>query len=139
MKTVYPDPWNFSNTDKNLISHDGNFKVEYGILYEFVMGGPLGGECFLRYGNTKIKLNDFCGGPVIWNSTNNLLALPVWTKDKNQKIEVLDVEKLIITSNKKTFRVLHFELFSKNMLTGIDCPLHLPEKLIFEIDSEEIE
>lgn len=60
MNNEYPNPWNFSNIDENLLSPNGKYKIEFGDLYEIGMGAPLIGECFLIHNDKKLKLNDCC-------------------------------------------------------------------------------
>ena len=139
MNYEYPNPWNFSNIDKNLLSPNGKYKIEFGELYEIAMGAPIGGECYLIYENKKLKLNDWCGGPIIWNETNEKIALPIWTKQRNQKIAIVDLAHLTITTFKKEFRVLHFKKFLDNNLFGNESPIYMTATLNFDIDKEEIE
>lgn len=134
-----PDPWNFLNTDENLKALNGKFKVEYGELHEIAMGAPIGGPCFLVTDGKKTKLSDWCGGPIVWNDASTKIALPIWTKDRAQKIAIVDVASKTITTYKKEFRVLHFDGFQDNYLLGIDSPIHRTEELNFNIDTEEIE
>jgi hypothetical protein len=139
MNNEYPNPWNFSNTDKNLFSKNGKYKVEFGALHEIAMGAPIGGECYLIYDEKKFNLNDFCGGPIIWNETNEKIALPIWTKQKKQKIAIVDLVSLTITTFKKEFRVLHFNQFIDNNLFGIDSPIYMTATVNFDLSKEAIE
>ena len=139
MNIEYPNPWNFSNIGKNLLSPNGKYKIEFGELDEIAMGAPIGGECYLLFENKKIKLNGWCGGPIIWNETNEKIALPIWTKNRNQKIAIVDVFNFTITTFKKEFRVLHFSKFIDNNLLGIDSPIYMTTKLNFDVLNEEIE
>jgi hypothetical protein len=139
MNNEYPNPWNFSNNDKNLLAPNGKYKIEFGELNEIAMGAPIGGECYLNYDDKKLKLNDWCGGPIIWNETNEKIALPIWTKQRIQKIAIIDLANLTITTFKKEFRVLHFNKFIDNNLFGIDSPMYRAATLNFGIDKEEIE
>lgn len=85
MSNRYPNAWNFSNTDKNLISKDGKYKIEYGEMYEIAMGAPLGAECFLidNENNRKIKVCDWAGGPA--SGMNKRIVL---FSQSGQKIEL---------------------------------------------------
>ncbi len=134
-----PTPWNFSNTDKNKLSPNGKYKVEFHNLYEIAMGAPVGGECYLIYGNNKIKLSEWCGAPVIWNATSDKVALPIWTKQRKQKIAIVDISDFTITIFNKEFRVLQFNKFIDNVLSGVDSPIYMPKKLTFDILNEKIE
>ncbi|MBB6004025.1 hypothetical protein [Arcicella rosea] len=139
MSSDYPNPWNFSNIDKNLLSPNGKYKIEFGELYEMAMGAPIAGECYLIFDDKKIKINEWTGGPVIWNETSGKIALPIWTKNRNQKISIVDINNLTITTYKKEFRVLHFNKFEENKLSGIDSPFYMTTKLNFDINKEEVE
>lgn len=139
MNNEYPNPWNFSNIDENLLSPNGKYKIEFGDLYEIGMGAPLIGECFLIHNDKKLKLNDCCCGPIIWNNSSNKIALPIWTKQRNQKISIVDTTNLTITTYKKEFGVLHFNNFCDNSLFGIDSPIYMRAPLNFDIIQEVIE
>ncbi len=139
MNNEYPNPWNFSNIDKNLLSPNGEYKIEFGELYEIAMGAPIGGECYLMHENKKLKLNEWCGGPIIWNESSYKIALPIWTKLRNQKISIVDINNQTITTFKKEFRVLHFKKFIDNNLFGLDSPIYMTTQLNFNIDKEDVE
>jgi hypothetical protein len=139
MNKEYPNPWDFSNSDKNLESPNGLYKVEFGELYEIAMGAPIGGECFLNFDNGKSKLHEWCAGPIIWNNLSTKIALPTWTKNRTQKIAIIDIEQMKITTYKREFRVLQFHSFVDNLLQGIDSPIHMTRTLYFDLDKEEIE
>ncbi|MFN5307912.1 MAG: hypothetical protein ACK5C0_00485 [Candidatus Kapaibacterium sp.] len=139
MNNEYPNPWNFSNIDKNLISPNGHYSVEFGELNEIAMGAPIGGECYLNFDNLKYKLNEWCAGPIIWNNLSTKIALPIWTKNRNQKIEIVDISEMKITTYKREFRVLQFHSFVHNLLQGIDSPIYMTRTLYFDVDKEEIE
>ncbi len=133
------NPWHFSNTDKNLYSPDGIYKIEFYELSEIAMGAPLGGTCYLIFDDKKIKLADWCGVPIIWNKNGNKIALPIWTKKRKQKIAIVDIVNLTITIYKREFRVLQFQNFIENSLLGVDSPIYMPKKVNFDIDKEEVE
>ncbi len=137
MNNEIPNPWNFSNMDKNLHSPNGVYKVEFYGLSEIAMGAPLGGTCYLIFNDKKIKLDDWCAGPIIWNKTSDKVALPIWTKKRKQKIAIVDISNFTITIYKKEFKVLQFQNFIENNLFGIDSPVYMPKKLNFDIDKEE--
>jgi hypothetical protein len=135
----YPNPWNFSNADKNLISPDGKYRIEFGELYEIAMGAPIGGTCYLILNDSKIELNTWSGGPVIWNGTSTKVALPIWTKNRNQKIAVVDVTTMTITIYKQEFRVLDLQRFDDNLIIGIDSPIYMTTYVKVDIDNEKTE
>lgn len=69
MTETYPNPWDFHNTDKNLVSTDNIGKVVYESLNEIAMRAPIGGTCLIEKNNgQKIKINDWCAGPPTWET-----------------------------------------------------------------------
>ena len=137
------DPWNFHNTDKRLLSPDGQHKLVYYDLNEIAMGAPLGGPCFLEGDSKKIKINDWCGGPPVWNHEGRSFAIPIWTRTflegTIQKIGIVDLENLELKIFGKTFRVLDLQSFEKNRVQGYDSPIYNTETVSFDIEKEQIE
>lgn len=140
MKSEYPTPWNFSNSDNDiLVSPNGLYRLEYGALGEIAMGAPLIGHCYcLMPGKNRIEFPEACCGPAIWEVEGKKEAIPVWTRNRDQNIAVFDVESKKFTIYATLFRVLSFTLFRGNILKGYDSPAHMPERLIFDIDKEAI-
>ena len=140
MSNKYPNAWNFSNIDENLISKDGKFKIEYGDQYEIAMGAPLGAECFLieNENNMKIKVCDWAGGPAIWDKKRNRVIFPIWTTNRDQQIRLVDIEKNKILTFSKIFRVLEFIRFEGDIVLGVDSPIHKTKKLRFDLQTEKI-
>lgn len=139
MNNIFPNPWNFSNSDKNLVSLNKKYRIEYSELHEIAMGAPIGGECFLISNDIKIKLSDFCGGPIIWNIESSKIALPIWTKNRDQKIGIFDIGSKTFTVFKRKFRVLQLNSFIDNKITGIDSPIYQSEKIEINTTTEIIE
>ncbi|KAA5535625.1 hypothetical protein F0460_07540 [Paenimyroides baculatum] len=138
MNNMYPDPWNFSNTDKNMVAPNGKYSVTFSELSEIAMGGPLKGICYLILGSRKIKICDHAGGPIIWNEAGDCLALPVWTRNRKQQIGILDINSQTQTLFRNEFNVLHLKKFQNNMVSGIDSPLHKSNTLNFDLSIAEI-
>lgn len=139
MNQTYPTPWNFANTDGNLISPNQQYKVEFGPLYEIAMGAPLGGCCYLLFEGQKIKLHDWVGGPIIWEETGNKLALPLWTKQRQQQLAIFDLVTFELTIFQRMYRVLHLTFFSNGQINGIDSPIYNPIDLQLDINVERID
>ena len=144
MIDTYPNPWNFHNTDKTLVSTDNYHKVVYYDLNEIAMGAPIGGQCFLETSDKKkVKIHDWCGGPAAWEISGQLVAIPIWArnflKGIIQQIGVLDTKKMELKIFTKTFRVLDIRSFDKTTIYGYDSPVHNPETVIFDIEKEKIE
>lgn len=121
--TSIPTPWNFHNTDKRLLSPDGQHKLIYYHLNEIAMGAPLGGTCFLEGDGIKLKIHDWCGGPPVWHNEGNLLAISIWERTSkdgtSQKIGIIDLEHLELKIFEKTFRVLDLRAFEGNIVSII--------------------
>lgn len=133
-------PWSFSNSDENMVSPNGICKIEYSELYEIAMGAPVGGTCFCIYlDKTRIKIHDFCGGPPVWNTTGVKVALPIWTKDRNQRIAILDTELKTLTIFSLQFRVLHLLSFIESIVHGKDSPIHMTQAVHFDTVKERID
>ncbi len=139
MNNIYPNPWNFSNLDKNLYSPNRQLKVEYGALNEIAMGGPLTGETFLILDGYRINLNIRCGGPIVWNNMSDKIALPTWTDQRKHKIAIIDIKDLTLIIYKKEFRVLYLDRFYENHVRGIDSPTHMSTVFDFNLNKEIIE
>lgn len=138
MNSLYPDPWNFSNTDKNMTSPDGKFRTAFYELSEIAMGAPLKGICYLITGNRKNSVSDMAGGPIVWNESSNRFAIPVWTKNRRQQLGIIDINSQTLTLFSKEFSVLHLKKFKNNKVSGIDSPLHNCTTFDFDISIEQI-
>lgn len=136
--TIIPNPWHFSNEDKNLVSPGGQIKLEVGFQSEIAMGGPLCCEYYIVFADKKIKLKDWFGGPIKWNEKGNKIALPVW-KMRQQKMAVIDIDSMTITIFKKEFRVLHIQNFKGDIITGIDSPIYMISTFEFDVCTESVE
>ncbi len=144
MNDKYPNPWDFSNADKNLISNDGQFRIEFGELNEIAMGAPIGGQCFLlTKTNDKILLNKWCGGPIIWEAIHNKVALPIWTrkflKGTVQQIAIADIDTRTLTVYSQTFSVLDLRAFDSNNIYGYDSPIHNTKTLSLDISKMKVD
>lgn len=144
MIQTYPNPWDFRNTDKALVSANNSYKIVYDDLNEIAMGAPIGGQCFLETSDKKkSKIHDWCGGPPAWETDGQLLAIPIWTrkllKGTVQQIGVLDIRNMELSIYKKTFRVLDIRSFDKTTIFGYDSPIHKTKTVTFDIGKEKIE
>ena len=144
MTEHYPNPWDFHNSDKKLISTDNYHRIVYYLLNEIAMGAPLGGQAFLETSDgKKIKIHDWCSGPPAWEIDGQLLAIPIWTKNfirgTVQQIGVLDTKNMELKIFQKTFRVLDIRSFDKTIIYGYDSPIFNTETVIFDIQKEKIE
>jgi hypothetical protein len=139
----YPNHWDFSNIDKNTYSFDKKYKIEFDELNEIAMGSPIGGKCYITYGNERKLLNDWCGGPILWNNENYKVVLPIWTrkflKGTVQKIGVADIKKITLTIYKEIYSVLDLRTFDGNIISGYESPIHKTKTLNLEITKLKVE
>ena len=144
MTDNYPNPWDFSNNDKIMTSNDGKFRIEFGELNEIGMGAPIGGQCYLvTTSNERILLSKWCGGPIVWESKSNKVALPLWIKKilkgTVQQIAIADVEKRKLTVYSQTFNVLDLRSFENTNIYGFDSPIHNTKELSLDISKMKID
>ncbi len=144
MTETYPNPWNFQNSDKKLISADNIHKVVYENLKEIAMGAPIGGKCFIEKDNgQKIKINNWCAGPPVWETEGQLLAIPIWTrkffKGTVQQIGIVNLITKELKIFSKTFKVLDLCSFEKGMIYGYDSPIHKKRAVNFDTEKEKID
>jgi hypothetical protein len=144
MIQTYPNPWDFHNSDKALVSTDNYHKVAYYDLNEIAMGAPIGGKCFLEtHDNKKVKIHDWCGGPPAWETNGQLIAIPIWTRKflegAVQQIGVLDTKTMVLKIFAKNFSVLNLSSFDKSTIYGYDSPIHNTKTVTFDIQKEKLE
>lgn len=143
IKETYPNAWSFENTDKQLTSPDQELKIEYGELIEIAMGAPLAGQCFLlNKKGEKILIDEWCGGPPIWDTDGKKIAAPKWThtllRGVFQQLLILDAQTGELTLYKKKFNVLNLRTFDKNKIYGYDFPIHKTRTVKFDLETEKI-
>ena len=144
MTNTYPNPWDFSNNDKALTSPNNNYKLVYYDLNEIAMGAPIGGKCLLEIANKKkVLINNWCGGPAVWETDGQLIAIPIWQrkswKGTVQQIGIVNTEKMELKIFSKVFRVLDLRSFNKTTISGYDSPIHNQSIVDFNIEQEKIE
>ena len=144
MIETYPNPWNFNNTNKKLESVNSSYKVVYSGLNEIGMGAPIGGMCFIELNkNMRVKIHDWCGGPPVWETNGELLAIPIWRKKfwkgTIQQIGIVNLKTEELKIYSKTFSVLDLRSFDKTFIYGYDSPLHKTKTVVFDITKEKVE
>jgi hypothetical protein len=145
METLkHPNPWDFPNENSNRLENENKAVIEYSNLTEVGMGAPIGGPCELkRNGLDKVLIDNWCGGPAIWNENGLKLAIPIWDssffKGKFQRIGLVDLEKLTLSKFKKTYKVLDLRTFNGKLIKGFDSPIHKTIMVEFDIEKEQIE
>lgn len=148
------NPWKIADNESFLTSSDGTATVRYEQLSEWRMNAPLGGECYidvkLNVNDVKsYKVSDMAGYPAVWKNDGKSFAIPLWIIVKNedeeqsqtvfQRLGVVDVEKLTLTTYQRKFEVLNIESFVSSTVTAIDSPIYLPKNIEFDIEKEAVE
>lgn len=140
---TYPNAWDFGNSDKQMKSTIGDYRVEYGELLEIAMGAPLGGQAYLVKDDKNLLIDNWCSGPPIWDSEGKKVAVPKWTrtfwKGTLQQLIVIDLSTGKKTTFKRKFNVLDLRSFEQNKIYGYDSPRHKPRVIEFDVDQEKIE
>jgi len=108
------------------------------------MGAPIGGKCLLEIANKKkVLINNWCGGPAVWETDGQLIAIPIWQrkswKGTVQQIGIVNTEKMELKIFSKVFRVLDLRSFNKTTISGYDSPIHNQSIVDFNIEQEKIE
>lgn len=134
MDKVLGTPWNFPN---EYTSPNRQLILEFGYVGEVAMGAPLSGECFLKMANEKMKLDGMFGGPIVWSANSKKAAIPYWTRNRFQKLAIIDINEMKILISKKNFRVIELSKFENGLVYGIDSPIYRTEKIEFNIGIEK--
>ncbi|MBI3234515.1 MAG: hypothetical protein HYZ42_10830, partial [Bacteroidetes bacterium] len=75
---------------------------------------------------------EMAGGLPIWNKNENIVAIPLWTKNwlkgTIQRIAVLEPKTKQVSVFKKAFSVIQFDNFVGTTITLIDDPLNKNKK-----------
>ncbi|WP_303309742.1 hypothetical protein [Hymenobacter sp. BT730] len=143
MVNTLPDPWNFSNVERQLVSGDNAQRLEYGTLKEMNQGGPLHGFCFwITPTGRRVQLPGTYGGPPIWDAVGRRVALPMWQQalfsSPNQRLAVLDTQLQQLVVFRRGFSVLHLQAFEGLIVTAVDNPAHRPAPVSINIGTEDI-
>ncbi|ALD22208.1 hypothetical protein [Hymenobacter sp. DG25A] len=143
MVNTLPDPWNFSNVERQLFAGDTSQRLEYGALQEMNQGGPLHGPCFwITPNGRRVQLPGSYGGPPIWDAVGRRVALPLWQQalfsSPNQRLAVLDTQLQQLVVFRRGFSVLHLQAFEGLVVTGVDSPIQRPASVSFNLGTEDI-
>lgn len=141
---TFPNPWEFSNTDKSMLSPSGRYCIEYGDLMEIGMGAPLRGPLYIKNLKTgkRSKVFESAGGPPIWDTKADIVAVPVWWRHfllgTYQKLLLINIKTTEVILYKQRFGVLDLRGFSDGIVYGYDSPTHKPKTLSFNINQNKI-
>jgi hypothetical protein len=125
MNTV--SPWSYESLA--LKSPDGKWTASMDDASEIAMGAPCSGTLKLSNGQTT----DNCSPSIVWSEDSRYLAVPQWTKDRMQRLVIIDVVGKQRRVAPGEYRVLALESFSGGVVKGIDSPIHEPRPLAFDV------
>ncbi|MBN2730584.1 MAG: hypothetical protein JXR53_15275 [Bacteroidales bacterium] len=114
----------------SLESPDGKFQAEIKDTIEIAMGAPTSGTLRLSDGRQW----ESCNVSMIWSTDSRYLAVPQWTRNRNQRLMIIDVIEHHTFHAKGEFRVLQLEKFQDGIIEGIDSPIHMPKQVRIELN-----
>lgn len=132
-----PNAWEFPKINANRLNNEYSAILNYSNLNEISMGGPVIGLCeIIKNGHDHYFIDQYCGGPAIWNESGLKFAIPIWERSlfhgSYQRIGIFNLESDVIIKFKRRFRVLDLQIFINESIKGIDSPIY--QKNLFEID-----
>lgn len=122
-------PWEWQ---AELKSPDGNLVATIADAMEIAMGGPTSGELKLSNGINR----EHCNPSFVWSADSRFLAVPQWTKERNQRLLIIDVVARQSRYAPGEYRVMQLESFENMVVKGVDSPIHMPR--IIELDVTKI-
>ncbi len=136
------NPWDFPDIIKAPFSND-HYNIVYDNLNEIVMGAPLSGACFLELKQKKVFIYEECGGPPVWETNGQFIAIPIWTrkffKGTIQQIGIVDITTLKLQIFSQIFEVLDLKSFDSKIISGQNSPIHKQSNVIFDIEKEKVD
>ena len=118
-------PWKWGRAE----SPDGKLSAEVVDLGEIAMGAPMSGLLQISNGFEY----DNCSPSIVWSDDSRYLAVPIWTRERQQQLIVIDVSEQKVYHWPQTYRVLELHSFAKGTIRGIDSPVYRPEEVSWEL------
>jgi hypothetical protein len=112
-----------------LISPDGKLSAEISDAMEVGMGAPTHGTLQISNGMSFRS----CNPSIVWSDDSRYLAVPQWTRERDQRLLVISVEERSFGYAPGTFSVLELHSFSGGKIKGIDSPVYRPSVLEIEV------
>ena len=120
-------PWAY---EAKAASPDGVLVAEVDGLGEIAMGGPTTGE--LRVSN-GLTLSD-ASPSLVWSDDSEYLAVPVWTRYREQRLVVISMSRRDSRYAPGTYRVLELASFEHGVIEGTDSPIYQPRPVAISLD-----
>lgn len=122
-------PW---HDRAELTSPDGNVTATIRDAMEIAMGAPTSGELVLSNGLSRHD----CSPSMVWSSDSEYLAVPEWTRERNQRLLIISMSRRQSRYAPGKYRVLELESFDGATVKGIDSPIYMPKRI--EVDISKI-
>jgi len=123
-------PWTYS---VYLSSPDGKLTAAIDDAREVGMGAPTSGILNISNGMSYRG----CNPSIVWSDDSQYLAVPQWTRERDQRLLVISLVDKSSGYAPGLFRVLELHLFLNGKITGIDSPIYRPRDV--EIDLNQIQ
>ncbi len=128
MKT---SPW---DDDVSKESPNGELVAVIEDAHEIGMGAPTWGDLKISNG---MKIEG-CNPSIVWSEDSRFLAVPKWTRDKNQRLIVIDVEREKIYPFSGEYAVLELDRFENGTISGVDSPIYRSQNFTRSIEELNI-
>ena len=116
-----------------LTSPDGKLTAAIDDASEIGMGAPTSGILNISNGMSYRG----CNPSIVWSDDSQYLAVPQWTRERDQRLLVISLRDKSSGYAPGVFRVLELHLFLNGKIKGIDSPIYQPREI--EIDLNQIQ
>ena len=127
MSKVPISPWSMS---AKLVAPNGQLTATIEEAFEVGMGAPTSGDLELCNGLRAAS----CNPSMVWSDDSRFLAVPQWTRDRQQRLLVLSMEHHSCQLLGGLFRVLELHEFKSGVILGVDSPVYRPQRIRLPID-----
>ncbi len=110
-------PWEY---ELELTSPNGLYHAKIYDANEIAMGAPTSGTLIIE---GIITINN-CNPSIVWSSDSLYLAAPQWTRDRSQRLVIVDIENASLIITEGNYRVLELHSFDDGIISGVDSPIH---------------
>ena len=119
-------PWSDS---VEVASPNRRYKAQVTGAMEIAMGAPTSGTLSVSCGIKRKQ----CNPSIVWSSDSRFLAVPQWTKNRAQRLLIIEVEKGKSYWAPKVYRVLELHNFVNGTIYGVDSPEYNPVQVEVKI------
>jgi len=116
-----------------LTSPDGMLTAAINDAREVGQGAPTSGILNISNGLSYQR----CNPSIVWSDDSQYLAVPQWTRAREQRLLVISLEQKFSGYAPGLFRVLELHSFLNGKIKGIDSPIYQPREI--EIDVSQIQ